>query len=108
MTTTDYAEMAAGYRRDAAKARRDARKHAEQAGREYRFTRQTLAHAAWLMRRPDLWDADHDPAAYERYAATSRRLADTLLRSSFGDTDRARFYSGLARRYDTLRAERGY
>ena len=104
MSYVDYEAQAADYRRDVSRDYYRARKYAKNAAREYKQAAFFLRHARWLTERPDLCDAECNAANFESYARTTLRLADTLLNSSFGYTERARFHAGLARQYDDLAA----
>jgi hypothetical protein len=105
MSYTDYAAQAAEYDRLRRRAYRAAKSNAEQAAREYSYAAEYRRSCAWLTARPELWTDENSPADRERYARTCERLADTLLASSFGNTDRARWYAWAARRNDELARE---
>ena len=109
MTTTyDLEAQAAKARADSARYYRAARRDANRAASAYRTARQVEQHAAWLTRRADLAEPGYEytPASLEAEARTWVSIADTFLRGSFHSTDHARFYNGLARRYDRMAADR--
>jgi hypothetical protein len=105
---TDYQAQSDGYRRDADKFYRRARRDARRAGDFYKSAASRARHAKWLTARPDLWEADGEtgftPAAWEADAASWERLGDTYLRSSFWNTKQARFYRELMATYAGMAA----
>ena len=103
---TDFEATASGYRREADRDSRRARRDAEQADRFYGLARETSRNAAWCARRPDLWEHNWTPADIEAHARSWERLGDTYLRSSWHATESARFYRRLARTYDDMGAIR--
>lgn len=105
MSYVSYADQADEYRREAGRCYYRARRDAQRSEKEYKSAAYYRRHAAWLTTRPDLWDEDNDPASYEGLARSLTGYADTLLSGSFRETDSARLYTDLARRYDAL-AER--
>ena len=102
MSTKDYAAQARSYRSTAAaftvRATRDAR-FAEQ---EYARADWARRHALWLTQRLHLNRPEEkylSPAWYEQMAATSTRLADSMLQGSWKDDENAAFYRQLAATY---------
>jgi hypothetical protein len=108
MTYTDYAAQALKYDREGTRDYGRGKRHAQRAAETYAAAASARRHAAWLTRRPDLWDDGPDgattPAYWEDYAVTLDGCADLFLDQSFRATESARFVRGLARRYRDLAA----
>jgi len=100
--TGTHTAAAAEHRRERDRQWYRARKDARFAAEQYARAASYASHAAWLSRHPDLWTVDDTPATWEDNARSTAKLADTMLRASFGATEHARFYSALARRYDAM------
>lgn len=99
MTTyTSTAERIEEHRKTARTHRRRAKSAAQRAERYYQVSRDWLIHAAWLTKRPDMWSADSDPAAFERLAHTYVRIGDLYLGSSFHSTELMHTYYDMANR----------
>jgi hypothetical protein len=98
----DHAATAKEYRLGAGRERSRARTQARNADRWYKAARSQRRHAAWLTKRPDLWDEDLDPAATERNARIYVRIADGYLRGYFSALNRAKAYTRLAGRYEEM------
>jgi hypothetical protein len=107
-TTYDLKTQADTYRREAKRDYYAASRDAKRAASFYRTARQVEQHAAWLTSRPHVATPEYDysPATLDAEARAWVSIADTFLRSSFRATDRARFHTGLARRYDEMAAKR--
>jgi hypothetical protein len=105
-TASDYEAQAAEYGRQAGREYARARADARRAAHFYQTAASRRRHAAWLTRRPELWDATRatDPARWEDDAATFAGIADLFLAKSFSSTGNARFYRGLMHDYERMAA----
>ena len=73
----DPAAQAAEYRAEADREYKRGRADARRAAEFYQTAGNRLVHAAWLTRRPDLWDNTMGtPAQWERDAASMTGVAD--------------------------------
>jgi hypothetical protein len=104
--TGSPADTAGEYRRSANRHYGYARTEAGRAAEFYAAAASQRRFAAWLTRRPDLWDDDMAPAGIEAAAVSYERIGDTFLDSSFRYVAQARDHSALARKYDQIAARR--
>ena len=102
--TGDPAAQAAEYRAEAGRTYKHGRTDARRAADFYQVAANRRRQAAWLTRRPDLWDDIGTPAQEEAAAESLARVADLFLHRSFAATDRAADARALARRYDAIAA----
>lgn len=103
MSYVDYRQEAESNRRQVARCYYEARKSAKRAAKAYENARSYRRSVLFFSRHPEL-NKDNEAAAFESLVRTTLSLADTYLDSSFNETERARFYAGLARSYDELAA----
>ena len=75
---------------------RRAEKFARQAASFYQTSRGWAQQAERLTRTPVMWTKDYTPAEMEASARTWAGIADTFLRMSFDETDRATHYREMA------------
>jgi hypothetical protein len=105
---TDYDAQALSYDREGTRDYGRGKRYAQRAADAYASAASARRHAAWLTRRPDLWDDGADgastPAYWEAHAATLAGCGDLFLDLSFRATESARFVRGLARTYRELAA----
>jgi hypothetical protein len=79
---------------------------AKRAASYYKTAGTVAKHAAWLTGRAELWEPDYTPAGLDADFRAWVRLGDLYIRTSFRETESARFYAKLAARYDAMAARR--
>lgn len=101
-----HATQAHDYELESSRQYSASRRDARWAEREYKRADGHRKHALWLLRNPEMQryypGGMSTPGEWEAMALVSTRLADRFLKSSFAETESARFYAGLARDYKDL------
>ncbi len=104
MACIEYDKEIERHQSQAAKFYYRARKYAHQAEEHYAFAAEMFAHARWLSTRPWLWEYG-TPADAEAMARIGIRSGDNDIRHSDFNTNQARFYAKLSRRYAAMKIE---